>query len=83
MKDTPKPSKRCKYYAAFRAEALRLAVKNRSTQTAARTLNIDPERRYQWQKAALTPVAASLGQRWTRPRPPNCARLQTLARQQA
>ena len=32
MKDTPKPDKRRKYDAAFRAEALRLAEQSRSTQ---------------------------------------------------
>ena len=61
MKDLPKPDKRRKYDAAFRAEALRLAEQSRSTQAAARALNIDPKRIYQWQKAAQTPVAAALG----------------------
>jgi transposase len=61
MKDTPKPDKRRKYDAAFRTEALRLAEQSRSTQAAARALNIDPKRIYQWQKAAQTPVAAALG----------------------
>ena len=61
MKDTPKPDNRRKYDAAFRAEALRLAAQSRSTQAAARALNIDPKRLYQWQKAAQTPVAAALG----------------------
>ena len=61
MKDTPKPDKRHKYDAAFRAEALRLAEQSRSTQAAARALNLDPRRLYQWQKAAQTPVAAALG----------------------
>ena len=61
MKDTPKPDNRCKYDAAFRAEALRLAAQNRSTQAAARALNIDPKRIYQWQKTAQTPVSAALG----------------------
>ena len=61
MKDTPKPDNRRKYDAAFRAEALRLAEQSRSTQAAARALNIDPKRIYQWQKAAQTPVAAALG----------------------
>ncbi len=44
MKDTLKPDKRRKYDAAFRAEALRLAEQSRSTQAAARALNIDPKR---------------------------------------
>ena len=61
MKDTPKPDNRRKYDAVFRAEALRLAEQSRSTQAAARALNIDPKRIYQWQKAAQTPVAAALG----------------------
>ena len=61
MKDTPKPDKRRKYDAAFRAEALRLAEQSRSTQAAARALNIDPKRIYKWQKEALTPVAAAHG----------------------
>ena len=61
MKDTPKPDNRRTYDAAFRAEALRLAEQSRSTQAAARALNIDPKRLYQWQKAAQTPVAAALG----------------------
>ena len=61
MKDTPKPDNRRKYDAAFRAEALRLAEQSRSTQAAARALNIDPKRIYQWQKAAQTPFAAALG----------------------
>ncbi len=47
MKDTSKPDKRRKYDAAFRAEALRLAEQSRSTQAAARALNIDPKRIYQ------------------------------------
>ena len=61
MKDIPKPDQRRKYDAAFRAEALRLAAQSRSTQAAARALNIDPKRIYQWQKAAQTPVAAAWG----------------------
>ena len=46
------PSKRPRYDAAFRAEALRLASDSRSTLAAARALNIDPKRLYAWQKAA-------------------------------
>ena len=61
MKDTSKPDKRRKFDAAFRAEALRLAAQSRSTQAAARAPNIAPKRLYQWQKAAQTPVAATLG----------------------
>ena len=58
MKDSSQPAKRRRYNAAFRAEALRLASESRSTQAAARALNIDPKRIYKWQKEALTPVAA-------------------------
>ena len=36
-------------------------VKSRSTQAAARALNIDPKRIYKWQKEALTPVAVARG----------------------
>jgi transposase len=61
MKDSPQPAKRRRYDAAFRAEALRLAAESRSTQAAARALNIDPKRIYKWQKEALTPVAAAGG----------------------
>ena len=61
MRDLSKPDKRRKYDVAFRAEALRLAEQSRSTQAAARALNIDPKRIYQWHKAAQTPVAAALG----------------------
>ena len=61
MKDTPKPGQRRTYDASSRAEALRLAEQSRSTRAAARALNVDPERLYQWQKAAQTTVAAALG----------------------
>ena len=46
MKDNPPPSKRRRYDAAFRAEALCLAGESRSTQAAARALNIDSKRLY-------------------------------------
>ena len=52
------PTKRPRYDAAFRAEALRLASESRSTQAAARALNIDPKRIYTWQKAAQSPLPA-------------------------
>ena len=58
MKDSPPPSKRRRYDAAFRAEALRLAGESRSTQAAARALNIDAKRIYAWQKAAQPPLLA-------------------------
>jgi len=61
MKASPPPSTRRRYDAAFQAEALRLASESRSTQAAARALNIDPKRLYKWQKEALTPVAAARG----------------------
>ena len=51
-------SKRPRYYAAFRAEALRLASECRSTLAAARALNINAKLRYQWQKAAQQPLPA-------------------------
>ena len=47
---TPKPTTRRKYAAAFRIEALRLAGESRSTQAAARALNINPKLLYKWQK---------------------------------
>ena len=40
---------------------MRLAGESRSTQAAARALNIDPKRLCKWQKEALTPVAAARG----------------------
>ena len=63
MKDSPQPTKRRRrrYDAAFRAEALRLAGESRSTQAAARALNINVKLLYKWQKEALTPVAAARG----------------------
>ena len=41
MKDPAKPAKRRTYDAAFRAGAWRLGKQSRSTQAAARALNID------------------------------------------
>ena len=61
MKASPQPATRRRYDAAFRAEALRLASESRSTQAAARALNINPKLLYKWQKQALTPVAAAQG----------------------
>ena len=61
MKDSLQPTKRRRYDAAFRAEALCLASESRSTQAAALALNIDPKRLYKWQKEAHTPVAAARG----------------------
>ena len=51
-------TKRVRYDAAFRAEALRLARESRSAQAAARALNIRPELLYQWQRAAQSPLPA-------------------------
>ena len=82
MKDTPKPNKRRKYDAAFRAEALRLAAQSRSTQAAARALNIDPKRIYQWQKAVQTPVAAALGTTLDPATAAELRQLRALARRQ-
>ena len=50
------PTKRPRYDAAFRAEALRLASESRSTLTAVRALNIDAKRLCAWQKAAQQPL---------------------------
>ena len=61
MKDSPQRAKRRRYDAAFRAEALRLAGESRSTQAAARALNISPKLLYKGQKEGLTPVAAARG----------------------
>ena len=83
MKQTPKPDNRRSYDAAFRAEALRLAAQSRSAQAAARTLNIDPKRLYQWQKAAQTPVAAALGAALDPATAAELRQLRALARRQA
>ncbi|GAB2715880.1 hypothetical protein GCM10011495_35870 [Hymenobacter frigidus] len=83
MKDTRKPDNRRTYDAAFRAEALRLAEQSRSTQAAARALNIDPKRIYQWQKAAQTPVAAALGAALDPATAAELRQLRALARRQA
>ena len=83
MKDNPKPDNRRKYDAAFRAEALRLAEQSRSTQAAARALNIDPKRIYQWQKAAQTPVAVALGAALDPDTAAELRQLRALARRQA
>ncbi len=54
------PSKRRRYDAAFRAEALRLAQESRSTQAAACALHLNPKLLYQWQKAARGTPAGPL-----------------------
>ena len=83
MKETPKSDNRRTYDAAFRAEALRLAEQSRSTQAAARALNIDPKRLYQWQKAAQTPLAAALGAALDPTTAAELRQLRALARRQA
>ena len=70
MENAP-PTKRPRYDAAFRAEALRLASESRSTLAAARALNIDPKRLYAWQKAGQLPLPAD---------PAEAAEVRTLAR---
>ncbi len=76
-------AKRRKYDAAFRAESLRLAEQSRSTQAAARALNIDPKRLYQWQKAAQTPAAAALGPALDPATAAELRQLRAMARRQA
>lgn len=66
MKTSPQPATRRRYDAAFRAETLRLAGESRSTQAAARALNISPKLLYKWQKEAMTPVAARCPRRGVR-----------------
>ena len=53
------PDKRCKYDAAFQAEALRLASESCSTQAAARQLGIRPKLLYRWQQAQLVAKVGS------------------------
>ena len=62
---------------------MRLAEQSRSTQAAARALNIDPKRLYQWQKAAQTPVAAALGAALDPATAAELRQLWALARRQA
>jgi transposase len=85
MATPPKPTKRCSYDAAFRAEALRLASESRSTQAAARALNISPKLVYKWQQAAQTPaaVAAARGAELDPTTAAELRQLRALARRQA
>jgi transposase len=53
-----KPDKRRKYDSAFKAEALRMARESRSTQAAARALNLNPKLLYRWQQEALPALPA-------------------------
>lgn len=55
MKDSLQPAKRRRYDAAFRTEALRWAEQSRSTQAAARALNINAKLLYKWQLLHLPP----------------------------
>ena len=59
---------------------MRLADPSRSIQAAARALNNDPKRLYQWQKAAQAPVAAALGAALN---PATATELRTANRRQA
>ena len=59
MEKSENPDKRRKYDATFRAEALRLAEQSRSTQAAARALNINPKLLYRWQQAQLVAEVGS------------------------
>ncbi len=83
MKDSPPPTKRRRYDAAFRAESLRLASASRSTQAAARALNIKAKLLYNWQKEALTPVAAARGAELDPATAAELRQLRALARRQA
>jgi len=83
MKDSPPPTKRRRYDAAFRTEAQRLAEQSRSTQAAVRALNIDPKRIYTWQKETLTPRAAARGAELDPATAAELRRLRALARWQA
>ena len=83
MPATFKLTTRRKYDAAFRAEALRLASESRSTQAAARALNINPKLLYKWQKEAQTPVAAALGASLDPATAVELRQLRALSRRQA
>ncbi|WP_310397187.1 transposase [Hymenobacter sp.] len=83
MKDSPQTAKCRRYDAAFRAEALRLAEQSRSTQAAARALNIDAKLLHKWQKQALTPVAAARGAELDPATAAELRQLRALARRQA
>jgi transposase len=83
MKDSPQPPKRRRYDAAFRAEALRLAEQSRSTQAAARALNVNAKLLYKWQKEALTPVAAARGADLDPATAAELRQLRALSRRQA
>lgn len=83
MAPPPKPTKRRTYDAAFRTEALRLASESRSTQAAARALNISPKLLYKWQQAAQTPVAVAASAKLDLATTAELRQLRALARRQA
>ena len=83
MATSPKPTKRRTYDAAFRAEALRLASESRSTQAAARALNLNPKLLYKWQQAAQTPASAATGVSLDPTTAAELRQLRALARRQA
>ena len=62
---------------------MRLAAQSNSIQAAVRALNIDPKRLYQWQKAAQTPVVATLGAALDPATAAELRQLRALARRQA
>ena len=54
------PDKRRKYDAAFKPEALRLALESRCTHAAARQLGSRPTLRYRWQQAQVVAGVGSV-----------------------
>jgi transposase-like protein len=78
MKDSSPPAKRRHYDAAFRAEALRLASESRSTQAAARALNINGRLRYKWQNEVLSLWPLPEARNWTPRRQLNCGSCRLL-----
>jgi transposase len=83
MATAPTLTKRRTYNAAFRAEALHLASESRSTQAAARALNISPKLLYKWQQMAQTPAAAAAGASLDPAAAAELRQLRALARRQA
>ena len=83
MKDSPQSTKRRRYDAAFRTEALHLAEQGRSTQAAARALSVNPKLLYKWQKEALTPIAAARGAELDPATAAELRHLRALSRRQA
>ena len=83
MSIPPHSPQRRKHDAAFCAEALRLVGESRSSQAAARALNINPKLLYKWQKEAQTPVAAALRAGLDPVTAAELRQLRALARRQA